>query len=90
MAVKIRRMGSLEQAIGDGNAGTVHLEAHTVKGICAGIGAMAMCQLAYELEQRSSSGNLAGAGELLDSLRAEHGYVEQQLDAYLQLQADGE
>ncbi|MCB9473873.1 MAG: response regulator [Candidatus Delongbacteria bacterium] len=85
-----RRMGSLEQAIGDGNAGTVHLEAHTVKGICAGIGAMAMCQLAYELEQRSSSGNLAGAGELLDSLRAEYGYVEQQLDAYLQLQADGE
>lgn len=61
-----RRITSLEQAIGEGRAETVHLEAHTVKGICAGIGAMAMMQLAFELERRGSGGNLDGAGGLLE------------------------
>jgi HPt (histidine-containing phosphotransfer) domain-containing protein len=81
-----KRLGNLEAAIEGNKADQVHLEAHTVKGICAGIGAVAMGQLAMELEHKGSRGDLSEARGLLDLLRSEYGHVERKLEEYLQPQ----
>ena len=78
-----RRLDSLESAIGGAEVKRVHLEAHTVKGICAGIGAHLMQEIAFELEQKGSVGKLTGAEGLLDSLRDEYAIVRQELEEYL-------
>ena len=43
-------MAALEEAIGLGDAGTVHLQSHSIKGAAASIGAEAMRTIAAEME----------------------------------------
>ncbi len=78
-----RRLNTLEEAIGKSESEVVHLEAHTVKGICAGIGAQIMREIAFELEQQGSQGQLGEAPGLLGSLRREYEEVRQELEQYL-------
>jgi len=49
-----QRLDALRTAITDGNMKVVQREAHTLKGMCGNLGAMAMVNLFGVLEQRSS------------------------------------
>lgn len=64
-------LGQLAQAVQTLDAKGVDYHAHSLKGAAATIGAVHVRQAAWELEQMGKRGNLAGAPEVLGTLRQE-------------------
>ena len=58
-------------AVGDGNAESLASAAHTFKGMVANFSAQPTIDAALRLETMGKSGNLADAGEALNSLEKE-------------------
>jgi len=61
-------MAILGEAIRQGDGATVHLQAHSIKGAAASIGAEAMRCIAAQMEVSAKGGMLAEMPELYDSL----------------------
>ena len=59
---------ALKQALADGDAPTLHREAHTIKGLLATFSEDAGTALAQQAEDRAKRGDLEGAGELVAGL----------------------
>lgn len=72
------RLGKMHQAFAEGNLETLGREAHSLKGISAGLGAAALSRQASQLNKACAGGTRSPAGDLLvevergmDALRAE-------------------
>ena len=65
------RLNALSQAIVDGDARTVDIEAHTMKGAGASFGANPFMEAALALEKKGKTGSLEGAEALLTALEEE-------------------
>ncbi len=61
---------ALARALADGDAATLHREAHTVKGLLATFSANAGAALALQLEQQARRGELQGADALVEAVSA--------------------
>jgi two-component system, sensor histidine kinase and response regulator len=74
------RLAALSEAVRGGDAGGVRQVAHTLKGSCSNMGARRMGHLCAVLQDRGASGDLSGAGELLESLKEEYARVRPALE----------
>ncbi len=75
------QLTALREAIEGDDAGTIERISHALKGSCGNMGARQMVTLCAKLQDAGSSGNFAGAPELLGSLEAEFGRVRLALEA---------
>ena len=73
------QIGTIQQAISDGDAEIVRKEAHSIKGGAANLTADKLSKIALELENIGQSGVLEGGTEALERLKKEfyrlEGYV---------------
>jgi HPt (histidine-containing phosphotransfer) domain-containing protein len=60
----------MRQAVAQGRAGDLRLAAHTLKSTSATFGAMALSEVARDLEKRGKAGELDRAGALIDQAEA--------------------
>jgi HPt (histidine-containing phosphotransfer) domain-containing protein len=67
----IEQIGTIREALSCGDAETVRNEAHTIKGGAANLTAENLAKSAFDLESKAKSGELDGAGEILDNLERE-------------------
>jgi len=65
------QIGTIRQAITDGDGEVVRREAHSIKGGAANLTADAVSKVAFELENIGKSGALEGAIEVLGRLEKE-------------------
>jgi HPt (histidine-containing phosphotransfer) domain-containing protein len=65
-----RSLGLLDRALVDDDASSVVRFAHTISGLCANIGAVGVVEVAKELENLASTGELSAAPVLNDQLVA--------------------
>lgn len=63
------QLDDLQSSVAAGDLADVDLQAHSIKGGAANVGAVRVAALARDLEQRAKSGTLDGAGELVDAIR---------------------
>ena len=75
------RLRQMQVAIEAGDAATLRAQAHTFKGSANNLGARPMAAISAQLEHQTRSGELAGAGALLEQLRVEYARVEEALVA---------
>ncbi len=75
------QLTALREAIQRDDAGTIERISHALKGSCGNMGARQMVTLCAKLQDAGSSGNFAGAPELLGRLEAEFGRVRLALEA---------
>ena len=75
-----QRLETLEEAITNGAAEEVRQTAHSFKGSSGNLGALALSNLCLELEQIGRSGELAGAREKLEEIRAAFDHAREQLE----------
>jgi diguanylate cyclase (GGDEF)-like protein len=73
----------IETGIAEGNASTLGNIAHAIKGAASNLGAIAMANVARELELQAEAGVLSEASELLLRLRTEFALIEPALMAEL-------
>ena len=62
---------TMRQAIVENNAGSLRLAAHSLKSMSAGFGALRLADLSRGLEMMGQSGEMTGAGEVLDQIGGE-------------------
>lgn len=74
-----KRLERLRQAVSERDNNTVRSEAHSFKGSSSNISALGLADLCLQLEQCGSSGQLATASALLESIESEYMRVESQL-----------
>jgi HPt (histidine-containing phosphotransfer) domain-containing protein len=55
------RLGAMERAAADGDAETLRVNAHTLKGSSANVGAVAVSTAAAEVERHARAGHIDGA-----------------------------
>jgi len=65
------KMSAIEQATEKGDAKGLQIAAHSLKSSSAYVGAMRLSAMSKELEQMGRSGELEGAKELVELLKAE-------------------
>jgi HPt (histidine-containing phosphotransfer) domain-containing protein len=58
----------LKEALDNGDALSVQRQAHTLKGASANIGAVALQEMAYQIEVAGEAGDLVKAGSLAAQL----------------------
>ena len=75
------QLAALREAVEAGDAHSVERIAHTLKGSCGNMGAAPMAALCEELQEVSTSENLARTAGLLGRLEAEFGRVRSALKA---------
>ena len=63
-----RKVTALKEALDNGDAPSVQLQAHTLKGASATIGAVALQEMAHHIEVAGEAGDLAEAGSLVPQL----------------------
>jgi len=63
-----RKFIALKEALDKGDAPSVQLQAHTIKGASANVGAVALQKVAYHIEVAGEAGDLAKAGSLVPQL----------------------
>jgi HPt (histidine-containing phosphotransfer) domain-containing protein len=63
------QLNDLEEAVTAGDSAAVDLQAHSIKGGSANVGAVRVSALAGDLEKRAKSGNLDGAHEMVADIR---------------------
>jgi HPt (histidine-containing phosphotransfer) domain-containing protein len=77
----IEQIGTIREALSCGDAETVRKEAHSIKGGAANLTAENLTKAAFDLESKGKSGELDGAGEILDNLEREfealRGYIQE-------------
>ena len=59
---------ALKEALDNGNADMIQRHAHTIKGASANVGALALQEMAYQIEVAGKAGDLAKAGSLASQL----------------------
>jgi len=80
------RITRLRNASAAGNIEEVHRAAHSLKGSAGNIGARRLYGVCAQLDETTKSGDLTGAGPLIDALGVEFGKVELEIRRLL---ADG-
>jgi len=75
------RLAELREAARQNEAATLARAAHTLKGTLTLLGASQAARLAASLEQLGGSGELAGAGALIDEFAAELARVRHDIDS---------
>jgi HPt (histidine-containing phosphotransfer) domain-containing protein len=75
------QLEALRDGVERGDAETARRAAHTLKGNGATFGAASFSELCKGLEERAKSGDLSGAGPLVDEVAAEYARVEAALRA---------
>jgi PAS domain S-box-containing protein len=78
------RLVLLRQALSEGNAGQVHLTAHTLKGSLAVFGAKAALETAQRLETMGQTQQLERGEEVMDELEVQVGPLVASMNDYLQ------
>ena len=73
------RMERLRQALADGDADTLMLEAHTLKSSSANVGALQLSALCIELETMGRANSTDGAAPKVQALETEFERVKQAL-----------
>ena len=66
------RLKKMQAAAAAGDAATVYMQAHTIKGSAGNLGAKAMAALCQSIERPAKTGTLAGAEESIRELMAEY------------------
>lgn len=74
-------LNTLQDAIQNGDTGSVRLAAHTLKAASANIGALAISDTAFALERAADDGDLMAAPELLSRLQEQYKAVVAALEA---------
>ncbi len=74
-----KHLDVLEDAVIKGDASRVHHHAHTMKGACANICAIALREAAHEMEKAGKSGDLSNAGHQLKNIKKEFSILEETL-----------
>jgi len=59
---------ALKEALGNGDAHTVQIEAHTLKGAFANVGALALQDIAYQIELAGKEEDMSKAGSFIPEL----------------------
>ena len=70
------RLTRLRNAWAAGNIEEVHRAAHSIKGSAGNIGARRLYDVSAQLDEKTKSGDLAGAAPLVDALGVEFDKVE--------------
>jgi HPt (histidine-containing phosphotransfer) domain-containing protein len=73
------RLATMQSASETGNARTLYLIAHSMKGSAGNFGALRLSRLFAELERLAVAGNLVTAAPLLAQIEAEYRSVKQAL-----------
>ena len=73
------RIDRLRIAWAAGNIEEVHRAAHSLKGSAGNIGARRLHGVCAQLDEKTKSGDLAGAAPLVDALGVEFGKVESEI-----------
>jgi PAS domain S-box-containing protein len=76
-------LGSMRQAVAQGDSQSLFHAAHTLKPGSASLGAIPLATLCEELEGMSRSGSLEGAPEKVEQVEAEYARVKATLEALL-------
>ena len=77
-------LNKLEQATNNKDAEQVRMQAHSLKGSSANIGANGLSSLSSELEQHGKNNNLEHAPNLLNQIKTENTAVVDFLKSYIQ------
>ncbi|MEI8165057.1 MAG: Hpt domain-containing protein [Chloroflexales bacterium] len=77
------RMGHLQTALTQGDAATVNMAAHAIKGASMAFGANTFSALCSTLESLGQAGDLAGAAVIFPQAQAEYERVCVELPAML-------
>jgi signal transduction histidine kinase/DNA-binding response OmpR family regulator len=75
-----KRIRMLGEAVAGGDATAVREQAHSLKGASANVGAVALQEVAYEVEKAGAADDLASAGRLLPVLDRQFGCLKTILD----------
>jgi HPt (histidine-containing phosphotransfer) domain-containing protein len=78
-----KKISALRSAVASGDAATAQRTAHSLKGSSGNIGAHAMYDVCRQLDDRARSGDLSRLLPLIDSLEAEYGSVEAEIERLL-------
>jgi len=73
----------LREAVATSTISTVQLQAHTLKGSSANIGANQLSMLSAELEQKAKNGDTDSMPGLLSKIESENQAVTKALNAYM-------
>jgi HPt (histidine-containing phosphotransfer) domain-containing protein len=73
------RIVRLRIALAAGNIEEVHRAAHSLKGSAGNIGAQALHAVCKQLDEQGRSGDLSGAGHLIERLGTEFARVETEI-----------
>jgi signal transduction histidine kinase/DNA-binding response OmpR family regulator len=71
-----RKFIALKEALDNGDAGLVQREAHTLKGASANIGAVALQEMAYQIEVAGEAGDMTKAGSFIPKLDEQLGVLK--------------
>ena len=71
-----RQLRMLSQLIEQGDVGGVSMQAHTLKGAAATVSAPGLQELALQIQQAATDGNMSRAAELLASMEQEFGRLK--------------
>ena len=63
-----RKFTALKEALDNGDAPSVQFQAHTIKGVSATVGAVALQEIAHHIEVAGEAGDLVKAGSLASQL----------------------
>jgi HPt (histidine-containing phosphotransfer) domain-containing protein len=74
-------VATLRRSLDDGVTEELRRAAHTLKSNGATLGAAGFAELCRDLEQRAKTGELDGAGELVDRIEQEYAPLEEALSA---------
>jgi HPt (histidine-containing phosphotransfer) domain-containing protein len=75
---------ALRRAVDAGDARSVQMVAHTMKGGSRNIGATQLAAYCQSLEHSAKTGNLAGASDMITSIENEVSRVQQVFDTIIQ------
>ena len=70
----------LKSSLSKKDVKTLQMQAHTLKGSAITIGAMALSQVAQEMEMAGNSGDISQACNLLDKLESEYNSLKNTLN----------
>ena len=76
------RLKELQSLLAAGEPDAVRRCAHSMKGSCGNVGALALADLLMQLETLGQSGSLDGASDILSAAEAEFAQVKQVLQAF--------
>ncbi len=72
-----RKFTALKEALGKGDAHSVQIEAHTLKGASANVGALALQDIAYQIELAGKEEDMSKAGSFIPELDEQFGVLKE-------------